>query len=530
MSTNRLPKRVALGTATLLASGTMVLSGVSVAHADSAPGTLSINSPTGHDDDAISVTTSGLCDNGTNIQGSVVGAGFPAEGFGVAPSSATSIYDNGNGTYTVPLYDTMRAFAQTNSIAKLVGKYTFTLTCRAKIGFATYNTFSGSIWFTDPTDYVSTDPAGSNVTATTTALTITPGSSSTVGSSVTLSAAVSPTAAGSVQFMDGSTALGPAVAVANGAASYSTSALTAGAHQLSAVFTSSDAAFGSSASAAAPYTVSPAGAAATHTSLAATPAGSATVGTPITLTSTTTPAGAAGMVTFADSTTGAVLGTQAVSGGSATLTVSSLAEGDHNLTASFAPQDPTQYATSLSDPIPFTVSAAGGGGGGTPGAPAPATENIHTTVAPGALALSVAGSNVNLPPLTLNATSTLYAAAGPIQTVTVTDTRAGAPGWALSGQVADFTSGSDAINAQNLGWAPNLVNKGDGLKINLGGSVAPANGVAPADAGALGLKSSRTLATATGLGTAQIGADLSLVAPTSTKAGAYTGVLTLTVI
>jgi hypothetical protein len=141
----------------------------------------------------------------------------------------------------------------------------------------------------------------------------------------------------------------------------------------------------------------------------------------------------------------------------------------------------------------------------------------------------VAGSQVNLPALALNNTSTQFTTAGPIQTVTVTDTRAGAPGWSLSGQVADFASGSHTINAENLGWAPNLVNKGDSVKVTLGGNVAPANGVGSADTGVLGLKSSRTLASAAGLGTAQLGADLSLVAPTSTVAGAYTGVLTLTV-
>jgi hypothetical protein len=530
VSTNRLPKRVALGTATLVVSGAMILSGVSVAYADDAPGTLTITSPTGHDDDPISVTTSRGCDNGTNIIGTVTGAGFPDAGYGVVANSPLSAYtQNADGGYTVPLFDTMRAFAQTNSIAALTGKYTFTLTCRAKVGFSTYNSFTGSIWFTDPTDYVSKDPNGSSTTATTTVLAVTPASTSVVGTAVTLSATVSPVAAGTVQFLDGTTALGAPVTVTAGVASLTTSALTTGAHQLSAVFTSTDAAFGSSASAATPYTVSPVGAVATTTALAATPAGSAAAGTGVTLTSTTTPSGAAGTVTFTDTTSGTVLGSKAVSGGSASITVSTLAEGDHNLTASFAPTDPTAYAASISAAIPFTVTAAGGGTT-PPGGPTPGTENINTTVAPGALALSVAGSNVNLPPLTLNATSTLYAAAGPIQAVTVTDTRAGAPGWALSGQVADFTSGGNTISAQNLGWAPNLVNKGDGVKINLGGTVAPANGVAPTDGGVLGLKSSRTLATATGLGTAQIGADLSLVAPTSTVAGAYTGVLTLTVI
>lgn len=144
--------------------------------------------------------------------------------------------------------------------------------------------------------------------------------------------------------------------------------------------------------------------------------------------------------------------------------------------------------------------------------------------------ISVAGSNVTLPPLTLNSTSTLFSTTGPIQTVTVTDTRAGAPGWSVSGQVAQFSSGANAINAQNLGWAPNLVSKGDSLKVTLGGQVNPANAVEANDTGVLGLKSARTLATATGLGTAKFGADLTLLAPTSTLAGTYQGVLTLTAI
>jgi hypothetical protein len=495
------------------------------AHAD-APGTLTFSAPSGADSDSMSVVTSGPCAGGTNLIMSVVGAGFPAAGINVDPNSPQSTYSQtANGGYTVPLTNTMQVFAQQNGITALNGQYTFTLTCRNAFGATTFGTFVGSIWFTTPTHYQSTPPG---VTQTTTTLAVTPGSPVASGSPVSLTATVSPTAAGSVQFMDGANAVGTPVTVANGVATLSTSTLAVGAHSLSAVFTSTDPNFTNSTSGATAYTVSPAGVPGTQTSLAVTPSGAVTPGSAVTLTSTTTPAGAAGTVTFLDGST--PLGAPVtVTGGTATATVTTLAQGDHQLTASFTPADPTAFAASVSTAVPVTVSAPGGGGGGGTGGGGTGTENITTTVAPGALALSVAGSNVNLPPLTLNATSTLFAAAGPIQTVTVTDTRAGAPGWALSGQVANFASGANAINAENLGWVPNLVNKGDGLKVNLGGSVAPANGVAPSDGGALGLKTSRTLATATGLGTAQIGADLSLVAPTSTAAGTYTGVLTLTV-
>lgn len=516
-----MPKRIALGTATFIASGAMALSGVTVAHADSPVGTLSISSPTGVDTDTINVTTSAACSAGTNLIANVVGSGFPATGYNVLGNSSASLYSQApSGGYIVPLADTMRAFASANGFQTLAGKYTFTVTCRNAVGLATFDTFAGSIWFTGNA-YTSTDPS---TTATTTTVSFAPGSNATVGSNVTVTAAVSPAAPGTVQFMDGATPLGTPVAVAAGAASYTTNALALGAHQITAVFTSSSTGFGSSTSAAASYTINPVGIKATTTSLAVSPSGSSPAGSAITLSSTVTPADAAGSVVFTDATTNTTIATVPVVGGNASANVITLTEGSHNLTAAFVPTDTTAFGPSASTVIPYTITKVG-----TPPGPQPQTENINTTVAPGALALSVAGSNVNLPALTLNSTSTLFAAAGPIQTVTVTDTRAGAPGWALSGQVADFKSGSNAINAQNLGWAPNLVNKGDGVKVDLGAAVAPANAVAPSDNGQLGLKASRTLATATGLGTAQIGADLSLVAPTSTVAGTYTGVLTLTV-
>jgi hypothetical protein len=527
-SVNRLPKRIALGTATLMAAGSMAMIAAPAAHADSSVlGTLTATPATGADDDGMSFTSSGGCSGGgAGVQISVTGQGFAAAGTNVTPyQTVDSLPSAPGGGYIFALVDTMRQDAQEAGIAALSGKYVFTMVCKNAFGTATFGSYTGAIWFTTPTTYQSTDPSGPTVTATTTTLAVTPSGSAASGSQVTLTAQVSPTAAGTVQFKDGTTAIGAPVAVNGGTATLTTSALAVGAHQLSAAFTSTDAAFGSSTSTATAYTVSAPSAVNTTTSLAVVPGGSAAPGTPVALTATVTPSNAVGTVTFTDATTGTALGSAAVSGGSASLTVSTLAQGDHSLTASFAPTDSTAFAASSATAVPFTVTAPTGGGTGS----STGTESINTSVAPGALALSVAGSQVNLPALALNNTSTQFTTAGPIQTVTVTDTRAGAPGWSLSGQVADFTSGSHTINAQNLGWAPNLVNKGDSVKVTLGGNVAPANGVGSADTGVLGLKSSRTLASAAGLGTAQLGADLSLVAPTSTVAGAYTGVLTLTV-
>ncbi|WP_052441258.1 Ig-like domain-containing protein [Streptacidiphilus anmyonensis] len=528
MSTLRISRRVALATATLLASGATTMIGATAAHADTQLGTMTATPATGADNDAMSFTTSGACTGGgTNLIMSVSGQGFPATGTQVVGNSPISTYQQtAAGGYVVPLSNTMRYFAQQAGITALSGEYDFTLTCRNAFGASTFGDYVGKIYFTSPTSYTS-----SNQTATTTTLAVTPANSATAGSAVTLTATVSPAAAGTVQFMDGTTAIGSPVTVANGTATLTTSALTQGAHQLSAAFTSSDPNFGSSTSTATSYTVSPPSAQATTTALAVAPGTSSPAGTSVTLTATVDPSSAAGTITFTDGGT-AIGSPVAVSNGTATLTTSTLPQGDHQLAAAFTPTDATKFAASTSASVTYTVSApTGGGGGGTgggTGGTATGTENITTTVAPGALVLSVAGSTVALPPLTLNSASTLFATAGPIQTVTVTDTRAGAPGWSLSGQVADFSDGGDTINGENLGWIPRLVNKVDGLNVTLGGAVAPANGVAAGDSGALGLKSSRTLATATGLGTAQLGADLSLVAPTSTKAGTYTAVLTLT--
>ncbi len=528
----RISRSVALGAATLLAAGSVTLLSSVAAHADAPSptiGSLTVNPATGADDALMSVVSSAACPGGTNLQVLVFGQGFPVDGYGVTPnqSQGTTPAD-ANGHITVPLSDTMRSFAQKNGFSTLSGQYDFHLRCRAKIGTTYFGDFVGSIQFTTPTSYVSvvTPPTQ---TATTTTLAVTPTGSAVVGANVTLTATVAPTAAGTVQFLDGTAALGAPVTVAAGQAALTTSALNQGPHSLSAVFTSTDPAFLGSTSAATAYTVSPKTATVTSTALAVSPSGSATVGTAVQLSATVTPA-AAGTVQFLDGTT-ALGAPVAVAAGSAQLSVSTLLQGDHSLTASFTPADSTAFAASASGAVPFTVTPVvtpPNPGGPTP--PAPVGETVTTTVAPGALVISVAGGTVALPPLTLNSTSTYFATGGALQTVTVTDTRAGAPGWSVSGQVAQLSSGTNAINAENLGWAPNLVSKGDAMKVNLGGQVAPANAVEAGDAGVLGLKSSRTLATATGLGTAKLGADLTLLAPTSTQAGTYQGVLTLTAI
>lgn len=93
-------------------------------------------------------------------------------------------------------------------------------------------------------------PAAPQATATTIQLTTSPASPVVQGSPVTLTAAVTPTtAAGTVQFKDGTSDLGGPVVAGNGTASTSTSTLAVGSHQLTSVFTPTNpAAYGPSTS------------------------------------------------------------------------------------------------------------------------------------------------------------------------------------------------------------------------------------------------------------------------------------------
>lgn len=154
----------------------------------------------------------------------------------------------------------------------------------------------------------------------------------------------------------------------------------------------------------------------------------------------------------------------------------------------------------------------------------PTTESINTTLPPGALVISVdANPQVVLPSPVLDPSGALLRSSGSLSPLTVTDDRAGNPGWSVSAQVGDFSDGmGNVIAGLNLGWTPSVINTSAAQTIALG---AP---VAPGDAG--GLSAARTWATGTGLGTAHLGADVQLDVPTSTLAGTYTATLTITAI
>lgn len=127
----------------------------------------------------------------------------------------------------------------------------------------------------------------------------------------------------------------------------------------------------------------------------------------------------------------------------------------------------------------------------------------------------------------LGAAADRWTAAGDLRPVTVTDTRAAAPGWVVSGQVSDFTAGSEVLAASHLGWTPLVAEQPDGDGVTPGATVAP--GAATGD----GLSVSRPLASAAqgdGTGTSRLGAGLLIEAPTTLVPGTYEATITFTAI
>ncbi|MFC8848013.1 MULTISPECIES: choice-of-anchor M domain-containing protein [unclassified Micromonospora] len=165
-----------------------------------------------------------------------------------------------------------------------------------------------------------------------------------------------------------------------------------------------------------------------------------------------------------------------------------------------------------------------------PGPSQTVTASIDETQ--GSLVLSVDPDDraVVLPPAQLGAGGDRWESSGELRPVTVTDTRAGQPGWSASGQIpADFAGPAGAsFSAGYLGWTPRVLAQAAGQDVVAGPEVAPyVVGVGG------GLGNSAVLGSApggAGRGTAQLGAGLRLSLPTETAAGAYTATLTLTAI
>ena len=190
-----------------------------------------------------------------------------------------------------------------------------------------------------------------------------------------------------MQFLDGGTVIGTSAA-GNGTASVAVATLAVGTHSITAVY-SGDANYSGATSGAAAQIVNKAGSAVGLISSA----NPATYGQAVTLTATLSPGTVTGSVQFLDGN--AAIGTAAVSGGSALLTVSALAAGTHSITAVYGGD--ASHTGATSGAVAQTVNKAGtsvvivsSANPGTAGQPVTFTVTVSPASATGSVRCSMA--------------------------------------------------------------------------------------------------------------------------------------------
>jgi hypothetical protein len=305
--------------------------------------------------------------------------------------------------------------------------------------FETTITVCGTQWFEGIA-------CSSTKTPTTTTITVSPTGRVDEGTAVNLSATVSPPeATGTVQFHrisrgdsggDVDVAIGDPVPVSGGTAQLAPTVLPLGAHKLYAAFSATGDVFDSSNSTQVDLDVVPPGG--TSVTLAVSPDSPQPQGTAVTLTATVTPDDVAGNVEFRriTSSTQFPVGTAVhTDGGVATLTVSDLPVGTHNLSARFIPDDEAHLPSEFSAGIGFQITGPGGGAATT------------TTT----LAVTPSGAQPAGTELTLTATVSPPAAPGQV-TFLDGSTTLGSPQPVANGQAvlrtSSLTVGSHSLTAR----------------------------------------------------------------------------------
>ena len=105
---------------------------------------------------------------------------------------------------------------------------------------------------------------------------------------------------------------------------------------------------------------------------------------------------------------------------------------------------------------------------------------------------------------------------GVLPTVSVSDSRAEGA-WSVTGQASDLQDDDAVVRAERLGWEPFVV----------AGPAVPGAEVDSALAGGPGLAVPATLGAGAERGTAELSADVNLEVPVDTKAGSYSGAITV---
>jgi Bacterial Ig-like domain (group 3) len=349
---------------------------------------------------------------------------------------------------------------------------------------------------------------------------------------VTLTATVSETdpaaPTGNVEFFDGATSLGTSPVSGAGVATKVVGPLTAGARTLKAVY-AGDSAFATSQGTT-PLTVTGAPPAASNTAtvLTVNPASGPayqSITFQGTVTDTTPPAVTpVGTCQFLDGP--AVFGTAPVNGsGVCTFISASFAFPGHVFTAKFVPTDTAAFNPSTSNAVNADYAAP---------TTTPDDQTVVVTVPAGTLTVLTPytpANPLNLGSMVLAGDGSSFSATAVFDKVTVTDTRAGNPGWTASLTRADFTglAPADTIPAKYSGFTNVHGSYIAGNAIQLG-DVAFSNIAANSPTYVPGPATFATTTAGNGTGTVDILANFVLEGvPTSTRPGLYTATVTFTV-
>ncbi len=490
---------------------------------------------TGTNFDSVKVTAPAACDAAatrhTTIVTSVV-ATNPAQQASVDPWAGKLLYSPIAVGLPGPITDfpsngSWQQIADAFGLPLVAGTYNLTLQCQNNLGTSIFEQWTGVVNFSTPLLW--SVPAAPLVPTTTT-VTATP-QPVTAGSNVTLTATVTETnpaaPTGNVDFKNGATVIGSAPVNASGVATF-TGPLAAGTYTISAVY-AGDAVFATSTgTVATAFVVTPAPAAGTSTALAVSPTSGAAFQS-VTATGTVTNTSNAAVIpvgscTFKDGAT--VLGTSALSGtGVCTYTASSFSGPGHSFTVDFVPANAGLFSPSTSAAVTASYSAPQF---------TPDEQTIVVTVPTGNLTIFTPytpAAPLNLGNLTLSANGTTFGASAAFNKVTITDTRAGNPGWTAALTRADFIGANPAntIPAKYSGFtavtgsytAGNAIQAGDVTFTDI-----PAN----SPTYVAGPATFASTVAGKGTGTVDITANFVLAGvPTSTAPGLYTATVVFTI-
>jgi hypothetical protein len=426
------------------------------------------------------------------------------------------------GPLSVQASNTWQGLADASGQTIVPGKWNLELRCQNNLGTTLYQQWKGSVTFSSATAWT-VDAAAKAATTASVAVTPQP---VTAGQPITYTATIAEsnaaTATGNVSFAVDGGAAQTASLDASGVATLVGTAPAGGSHTV-AVSYAGDAVFdGSTASQA--FTTVAAPASATSTSLSASPLTGPAYQT-VTLTgavaNTTTPANVpVGACDFFDGAT--KVATVPVSAtGACAYSSAAFGAGAHDFSASFTPTSAALFVASSSAHLAATYDA--------PQA-TPDEQTIVVTVPVGNLSINTPytpQNPLNLGDMVLALNGSSYSASAVFDKVTITDTRAGNPGWAASLLRADFVGADGVIPAKYSGF--------EGVTPSyFTGNAVQAITVTPVPANdpayVAGPVQFAGAAAGQGTGSVEVKGNFVLKGvPTSTKPGLYTSTVTFTV-